>query len=358
MKNLRKELYWLIPAAIMFVVTAFIGRPESDAICSILPLLLGAAGSIGASLIAAGANASAAERAQMMNDKGVQEWLKINIPDPAQQKLALEHFVQQGKLTPELENAVKLEDTQLNKIQTDPALKESRMRSLRSLEEQGYGGESVTDEAAQQKNLIDSGVKSRGQQEAILSSMERRGQLGTGLELAGRLDAGQAEGDRAATQALNLEGQRRQRGLQAIEAAGSAAGKIQGDEYGIAKDRAAAADVIRAYNAKNTQAVGNANVLARNDASKYNLTSAQTVADKNTAVDNYEQEKNNDLYQKQFDNEAKKAAGVAGQYKDAATLATEQGKNTANIWGTLGQGAAKLGTAAYGALKDEEEYEE
>lgn len=349
-----KNVYWIVPALMGLVVTAFVGPVHPDATLAFLPALL-AAGSIGLGIIGALKNASAEERAQMANDKAVQEWLKINVPDPEQQKLALQHFVQQGVLTPELENAIKLEDTQLNKIKTDPALKESRMRALKSLEEQGYGGETAADEASQQKVLIDSGVKSRGQQEAILSSLERRGQLGTGVELAARMGAAQGEGDRAASQGLELEKQRRARALAAIEAGGNQAGNIQRDEYGMEKDKAAAADVINAYNAKNLQGVQERNTNVRNRAAESNLNRAQDIADKNTVMSNYQQEHNKDLYQKQFNNEAAKAAGVSGQYGKAAELATRQGQTSSELWGNLAQGAAKVGASVYGASKKDED---
>lgn len=313
-----------------------------------IALGVGAAASGAAGLIGHMANMSAQDRAQLLQEKGVQEWLALHIPDPATQKLALQKFVQTGELTPELEAPVKAAESKLGEIMADPRLKEARMRALGSLEEQGYGGEDIQDAAAREKGIIESGAANRGRQQAITADLDRRGQLGTGLELSARMDEQQAEGDRLSKQSLDLESNRRIRQLNAIAGAGELAGNIEGQEYGMARDKATAADAINLFNTKNMQDVMGRNVAAKNDAARYNLDKSQAVSDKNTAMSNFEQQYNKELEQQKFENEKAKAAGVSGQYGQQAAGQVAAGQSAAQMWGGIASGVGQLG---YGASK-------
>lgn len=292
------------------------------------------------------ANMRAQDRAEFIQNQNVQEWLKLNIPDPNKQKLALEKFVSSGELIPELEEPIMAAESEFKKIQMDPRLKDARMRSLAALEEQGYGGEQVQDAAAREKAIIESGAANRGRQQAIVSDLERRGQLGSGLELAARMDAAQAEGDRLSSNALQMESDRRMRALNAITGAGDLAGNIQRDDYAMKSDAAKASDAINLFNTQNRQGVLNRNVDRGNTAQQYNLDRAQRINDQNTALSNYEQQYNKELLQKEFENKAAKTAGLTGQYNQSANQALASGQNAAQMWGNVASG---VGTAALGA---------
>jgi len=326
------------------------------AVSSVL-LGLSAAASLGSGVVGALQNASASDRAKLLQEQGVQEWLKLNIPDIDSQKLALEEFVRTGKMDPKLEATVKPLDSQFAKIQQDPRLKETRMRALQAMEEQAYGGEQVQDTAARQQALIDSGAKSRGQQEAITSSMARRGQLGSGLELAARQNAAQAEGDRLASTGLDIEAQRRDRALRSMAGAATAAGDLANTDFAQKSAAAQAQDAINLFTTKNTQNVLGQNVNRANEAQLYNLNMDQDIANKNTGVRNYEQEENKALIQQQFDNQKVKTAGETGQYDAQADQTTKQGQNAASMWGGIasGIGTAGLGGAKFAATAEEEE---
>lgn len=304
-----------------------------------------AAGSAASGIAGAAANMSAQDRAKLLQDQGVQQWLSVNIPDPAQQKLALNQFVQAGTIAPSLQTAVKQADSQLQSIKTNPALQNTRLRALSSLEQQGYGGEQVQDTAAREKALIDSGAAARGQQQQILGSLARRGQLGTGLELTGRLDAAQGNANNLASNALDIEAARRNRALQAVQGAGNLAGDIQNQQFGQQAQQASAQDAINRFNAANAQGVNAANAQASQAANLYNLQNAQNVANQNTQTQNYQQEYNSKLLQQQFANQAAKAAGLTGQYNNQANTAIQSGQNLGNMFGGISSG---LGKIAYG----------
>lgn len=311
-------------------------------------IALGIGGALAAGSGIAGhlANMSAQDRAALLQEKGVQEWLKVNIPDPEKQKLALERFVQVGEIVPELEAPIKAAESEFQKIQADPRLKESRLRALSALEEQGFGGEQIQDEAALQNALIQSGSANRGRNLAITGEMERRGQLGSGLELAAKMEADQAAGDRLASQGLDLEMARRNRALQSIMGAGDLAGSIQDQDYRIDSDRAKAADAINMFNTQTAQGVNTRNVNRGNEAAYHNLGQKQKTADMNTTTGNFEQQYNKELQQQNFQNQAAKAAGVSGQYGDQAAGQLKAGQNAAQMWGGIAQG---IGQTAMGA---------
>lgn len=316
-------------------------------------LALGASALFGG--IGALQQASAQERAAALQEKGIQEFLKLQIPDPDQLKLALDRFVSTGELTPEFESAIKLGESEFNDITVDPALRESRMRALAGLENIGYGGESVEDAAALEANLIRSGAANRGNQEAVLSSMARRGQLGSGLEMSARMDASQNAGDQLAMQGLSMEQDRRQRALQALMGSGELAGDIMGFDYQVDSDRAQAGDAISRFNAQNMQGVQGRNVDRGNTAQQYNLDRRQDIADRNVGLGNFEQQYNKELKQQEFQNQAAKAAGVSGQYGAGAKQAADQGSNAAAMWGGLAGGAGTLAAGFYGKDKKKED---
>lgn len=302
-------------------------------------------------------NKSAQDRAEALQDKSFKEWLSVNIPDPRDQKLALEQFVVTGKLTPQLETAIKQDPSAFEKVNANAQLKASRMRSLKSLEDLGTGAETFQDKAAQQKALIDSAAKSRGEQQAITSSLGQRGQLGTGLELTARMSGAQAAGDRNASNALDIESQRRARAFKAIESAGNLAGQMSNDDLKLQSDKARASDAISNFNTRNMQDVLSRNVNTSNKAQEYNLNNEQDISNKNTSMRNYEQEKNKNLFQQEFENKAKRAAGITGQYDKGADRAIQSGQSAAQFWGSLAGNIPKAVTAV-GQYKDESKPDE
>lgn len=311
--------------------------------------LVAGGGAVVSGVLGAIAQMDANARAQMLQDRSFQEWLKINIPDPNEQKLALEQFVVAGKLTPAMETAIKQEPSAFENVVEDKRTKTSRLRSLKSLEDLGTGAETFEDKAGLAKALIQSGAKSRGAQKLIESQIAQRGQMGTGLELVAKMDQAQADADRAGTQALDIESNRRLRSLKALESAGNLAGDIGDDDYRMKSDRARAADEISSFNTRNMQDVLSRNTAANNRAAEYNLNNEQDVANKNTSLSNYEQEFNKGLTQKKFENETTLAAGKSGQYAGAAKTATDAGKNAAEFWGTLAGNVPKVATALKGS---------
>lgn len=313
-------------------------------------IALAGAGFVGSWL----ANQSAEDRINSLNDKAMQEFIKINIPDPESQKLAMQRYAVEGKLTPELEQAIAQKPTEFEKIAVDQKTKNAQSRALASLEQIGdQGGLRLQDKAAQQEAMMQGAVRDRGNRLAINDEMNRRGQGGGGFELQSQLQGQQAAGDRDAMIGLKTAASAQDRALQAIESGGELASKYRGQDFQEQSARAQAQDAINQFNARNLQQVQHNNVGYQNDANQWNLTNQQRIADQNVGVSNKEQEYNKGLQQQYFDNQMKKAGAMSGQYGQQASAARAQGDRQANMWSNLGQAGVGI-DGAYDNMSERE----
>jgi hypothetical protein len=310
-----------------------------------IPLLIA---SLGAGAIGALTNASAQDRANMLQNQAMQQWFAVNIPDPAQQQIAMQQFVQTGQLHPVLQQQIKQSQSNLNNVQLNPDMTNARLRALGSLEQTGYGGQQIQDAAALQKSLIEVGAQGGGQQKQVLQSLAQRGQLGSGAELQARLSAAQNSQNNLANQGLDLEMQRRQRALRAVQGAGQLAGDIQNTQYSADANRAKANDMINQFNTQNLVNTQAANVGSQNAANLYNLQNQQNVSNMNTQLQNQQQLYNKGLLQQNFQNQLAKAAGASGQLNTNANQAISQGQTNANMWGGISGALGKIGQS-YGS---------
>jgi hypothetical protein len=312
-----------------------------------LALGLGAATSAISGVANFAANADAQSRAQALQNKGLQEWLKANIPDPEQQKLVVQQFVQQGQINPKLEQAIKQDPSQFNQITTSASQKSAQNRALSELENMGYqGGLRLQDKAALQDAMMQGQVQDRANRQGILSDMSRRGMGGSGFELAAQLQGQSAGADRDARSSLSVAAQAQDRALQSIMGAGDLATKLRGQDYSEQAQRAAAQDAINRFNTSNLQDVQSRNIASQNRAAEMNLAEKQRVSDANTNLNNQTEKYNKELLQQQFDNQTKRAAGMTGQYDKMAQGAIQQGQSMGNMFTNIGQGVSGALSAA------------
>jgi hypothetical protein len=147
-----------------------------------------AAGALGSYI----ANKSASDRAEMLQNENLQNWIKVNIPDPKEQELALKQFVQQGTLNPKLEAAIKQDPSEMSKIVTDQKYKDAQSQALNQLQDVAQnGGLRLQDRAALQDAQQSSIDHERGDRMAIEQQMANRGMGGSGFALQAQLEAQQ-----------------------------------------------------------------------------------------------------------------------------------------------------------------------
>lgn len=157
-------------------------------------------------------------------------------------------------ILPHLERltAQQSQGSEFGNIQEDPRLRTSQINTLRELEGI-YQNEGMTpaDEAAMRLAQNQVAQRAGSDYASINQMLARRGQMGGGERAAALYSqAGQTAANTLGQMANESQIAARQRALQALEAGGSLAGNIRGDDYRLASDRARAQDYINQFNAR------------------------------------------------------------------------------------------------------------
>lgn len=164
------------------------------------------------------------------------------------QRQALEQY---GTIDPNaLANIdVEAESTEFDRYAEDPEAREAQLLALRRMGEMATG-DSPEDDAAFARSEQESGRFERGIREAALRRMQERGISGnSGLAVAAQMNAAQMGTQQKANADLQTAAESRRRALAALGQYGQMAGNIRGQNYGMARDRAAAQDAINRFNA-------------------------------------------------------------------------------------------------------------
>jgi hypothetical protein len=296
------------------------------------------------------------ELAEALRQRGYDAFNDIQLPDMKAQMLALEELKSTGKLTPELEQAINQGDTALNDVHTDPRLKQAQLDALTGLQDvSDKGGMTLTDTSNLRKVQDDVAATDRGRRGAIMQNLASRGASGSGFELAAQLENAQDSATRESKSGLDVAAQARDRALDALMKGGELAGNVRGEDYSEAAKLAEAKDAISRFNAANRQDVQTRNVNRVNDASKSNLGNDQRIADANVGLRNQAQISNKGLFQQQYDDQLKKAAGASGQLSGMAAAKDTSADRGQAMWSGVGQAIAQGGNAIEKGQNDEEE---
>lgn len=276
----------------------------------------------------------------------------VQAPETADMEIQLQQLVQQGILTPEEAETVKLGDSSMNGISLDPNLKRAQMDALAGLQEiTDGGGMTAMDKANLSRIQNQENAAARGQREAILQNAQARGLGGSGLELMSQMQNQQDSATRASQRDLDVAGMAQQRALESLMQGGQLAGQIGTQDFNQQAQVAQANDAIARFNAQNRQAQINQNVAARNTAQAANLGAKQEIANANTTLANQQQMHNKSLAQQNYENELKKRSGRSGVAQSNAANAGQDSQNRANANNQLIGALIGAGAAAYGAKK-------
>ena len=270
-----------------------------------------------------------------------------NIQVPEERQLVLEQLKSQGVLSPEMEQAIIQQDSELQNIALDPSTRNAQMAALQGLQEAGRGEYSIAEKARLNQIMGDINTQTRGQREAEMAALQRRGMGGSGMELAGALSRQQGAAGLANQQGLGVEAMAQQRALEGLVNAGTLGGNIRGQDYEQAANAARAQDLINQFNIANRSGVQQRNVQSRNMAQASNLQNAQDIANQNVGLRNQATQYNLQAPQRTFQNQLMKAQPVTGAMGNMANMYGQQAQATQQMWGGLGQ-AAGQGFGAYG----------
>lgn len=281
-------------------------------------------------LLSGGAYGDAADASQ----QAVDEMKRVKTPDVDQMILQLQQLVDAGDLSFEEAQAILQKESAVNDIKTNPVFDEAQMKALESLQELGEGGMTAMDRANLAKIKGQEQAAERGSREAILSNAAARGVGGSGLEQAAQLEAQQGAATRGSARDTEVAGQIKQRALDAIQGAGTLGGRMQETQFNQGLAKARANDAINAFNTNTLNATNLFNTKGRNDAAAANLTDKQRISDSNTDLRNKQQQYNKELAQRKYENELKKASGVAAGYNGLADQYNREGDATTNLIGS------------------------
>jgi len=328
-----------------------------------IPLIAAGIAAVGS--IAAGAMGSASEsQARAASLKLIQESIDnltaIGVPSAEAQQIVLKEYKSAGVLTPDLEQAISQGESAFSGIDVDPTYKKAQLEALNKLGNiSDEGGMTATDLSNLERIQGDINADERGAREAIASNLKAQGAYGSGLQLAQQLQGQQDAATRSHSAGLQTAGMAQDRALAALQAQGSLAGNVRGQEFGEQGTVAGAQDAISRFNTANRQDVQSRNVASRNAAQDYNLRNAQRISDANTDTANQQEVYNKELVNKEFQDKLALEQSKANARAQQATNVTAGGKSQAAMWGGVGQGVGQIGTgvANYYAGKEKTDEE-
>jgi hypothetical protein len=145
---------------------------------------------------------------------------------------------------------------------------------------------------------------------------------------------------------LNAAANAEARQLQALSAAGTTGGAVQGQIYGADVNKANAANAIAQFNAGTQNNNSQFNATTKNQAQASNLQNAQDIANKNTASKQVQQSSASTAQQQAYEDALARASGMAGAYTNQAKNDTTQGQQIGGIYGSVLGSIAKAGAGA------------
>lgn len=303
------------------------------------PVVGGIMGSISAS---SGRKAAAAAAAAALAELN-----KIGLPPDLSKQIILEKFQSQGVLTPELEQDINLQASQVAQIKEDPSLRANQMDVLSTLGQVSRGGLRAEDRAAYNELRQATQRDSEAKRQQILQQMQARGMGGSGNELMTQLQSAQAAEDAQSAGADRLAAQASQNALAALAQRAQQAGSMRGQDFNVNQARALAEDDRNKFLFQNSVARQRANVSAQNEAQRANLSNAQRLSDENASQSNRESLRQVQAKRDYYQDQMSLATAKANALNNQATVAQNNANSQANMWSGLGNSVGQ-GFAAYG----------
>jgi len=267
-------------------------------------------------------------------------------PDLAKQ-IMLRQFESAGVLTPEVEKAIELQMPKVSQIKEDTRFKDAQMKALQALQQRGATG-FTPEEALQLKQERAQAERSaEAKRQQIIAGMRARGALDSGAGIAAQLQSGEQLAAQQAEAADRASAMASQRALQSITQAGSLGGQIRGQEFDIARTKAAAEDEMSRFNVQQQIARQQRNIERQMSAQQFNLQQQQAIMNANIQQANAEALRQRQAQQQMYENQMRIAGMKAGAYGAQAQQAQQQAAQTQQAW-AQGAGAIAQGLGAYG----------
>lgn len=250
-----------------------------------------------------------------------------------------------GEYNPLLEQLLSLQPSAMEGIDVSPEYKDLQLQALRKMAGVGEDGLDEGDEAAFRQMQRKIAGEAQAQQAAILNNMAQRGTLGSGMELAARLQGSQAAMDRLSSSGDQLTQDARSRALQALSQTGSMAGSLRGQDFEEQERIARAKDAINQFNVQNQQQLQGRNISEQNRAQLANLQARQAMANANMQLRNQDQMFNKGLLQQDYQNRLQKLGGQTGAQTQIGNAQAGMHGANAQMWSGIGSSLGNVATA-------------
>jgi len=249
--------------------------------------------------------------------KALNEFRNVQIPSLRDIQYQIEPYevdeLLQHPLTLDVSD-LQLAESALADIVVSPEVTSAQQDVLGRLEEVSQEGITAQERADLAKMRMDEKMTERGQREAILQQARERGIAGSGAELAAQLASQQSGADRGAQRGMDIAALAKQKALQALVSKGDLAGRMRGQEYQEKSEAARAADAIKQFNVAQQTSAREANIQREMEAAQQRQRIAEAQAQQETA----QRAQAAEALKWRFGAEQQKAAGVSGQYGQAA----------------------------------------
>jgi hypothetical protein len=278
----------------------------------------------------------------------VAELQEMGVPSEEARRIVYEKYQAVGELTPEIEQAISVDPTELQKVTTDPRFQQAQMQALANLENKAkQGGLDLSGQATLEGIKMDLAREARGKNAAIQQEMRQRGLGGSGSELAARLAATQASADQAGQQGLNLAALAQRQATENLGQMSNLARQMQQDELSRKSDAARAQDMIKQSNANLASGVQMRNVASKNRAQELDVGYQRNVAQLNTGLTNTQRESDRDARLGVMADQNAKRVAIANARIGAAAQADTASANRAKSWSDTLTSAGALGAKLF-----------
>jgi hypothetical protein len=275
---------------------------------------------------------------------------RIGLPPDLSKEIILQQFNNMGVLTPELEQEIDVQASEVSQIKEDPSLRGAQMEALNTLGQVSRGGLQAGDRQAYNELRASTQRDSEAKRQQILQQMQMQGQGGSGASLIAQLQSGQAAEDTASAQGDRLAAQASQNALAALSQRSNLAGNMRSQDMSAAEMRARAVDDRNRFLAENSVARQRSNVGALNEAQQANLANKQRLSEMNISQGNTELQRQNQAKRDYWQDQLGLASAKSNALNNQGTMAQQAGQAKADMYSGMGN-AIGQGFAAYGSNK-------
>lgn len=222
-------------------------------------------------------------------------------------RLSPEDLKSVGKYIPEVAPYIAQAAPELIKQSQDAlAARDVQRKALQKYMTMGETGDDAISAQASAMAAQQAGMDARSRSQAVLQDAQRRGQLGSGMQLAAQLQGNAYASNQEAMARMQAASDAQRRRLEALASGASLGGQIYNQDISLASRNA---DIINDFNRQMAQGRQNYEMqraASLNDAQRFNLQMQQELANRNVAARNEAQRQNlgrsDDLtrYQSQF----------------------------------------------------------